>query len=56
MYAKYYAYQIQDRALFVKTLDEVINAPDDLLPAMGFANAAARKKAVVMRNNVDNIF
>ena len=56
MYAKYYAYQIQDRALFVKTLDEVISAPDDLLPAMGFANAAARKKAVVMRNNVDNIF
>ncbi len=56
MYAKYYAYQIQDRALFVKTLDEIINAPEDLLPAMGFANAAARKKAVVMRNNVDEIF
>ena len=56
MYAKYYAYQIQDRELFVSTLNEVINAPDDLLPAMGFVNAASRKKAEKLLNDVDMIF
>jgi hypothetical protein len=56
MYARYYAYQIQDRELFVATLNEVINAPDDLLPEMGFANAAAKKKAKKLLNDVDNIF
>jgi hypothetical protein len=56
MFARYYAYQIQDRELFVVTLNEVVNAPDDLLPAMGFANAAAKKKAKMLLNDVDNIF
>lgn len=55
-YAQYYAYQIQDRDLFVATLNEIIQAPDDLLPEMGFINAAARKKAINLLNNVDNIF
>ena len=55
-YAQYYAYQIQDRDLFVTTLNEIILAPDDLLPKMGFINAAAKKKAVSLLNNVDNIF
>jgi len=55
-YAQYYAYQIQDRELFVTTLHEIIEAPDDLLPKMGFINAAAKKKAVRLLNNVDNIF
>ncbi len=56
MYAQYYAYQIQDRELYVNTLNEIIHAPDDLLPAMGFINSAARKKAENLLNNVDNIF
>jgi TRAP transporter TatT component family protein len=56
MYARYYTYQIQDRELFVSTLQEAIDAPDDLLPAMGFANAAAKKKAKSLLNDVDNIF
>ena len=56
MYARYYTYQIQDRELFVTTLNEVIDAPDDLLPEMGFANAAAKIKAKKLLSNVDNIF
>ncbi|MDA3897517.1 MAG: TRAP transporter TatT component family protein [Desulfobacteraceae bacterium] len=56
MYARYYTYQIQDRELFVSTLQEAIDAPDDLLPAMGFANAAAKRKAKSLLNDVDNIF
>jgi tetratricopeptide (TPR) repeat protein len=55
-YAQYYAYQIQDRELFVTTLNEVIQAPDDLLPEMGFVNSAAKKKAANLLKKVDNIF
>lgn len=56
MYAQYYAYQIQDRELFVTTLTEVINAPDDILPEMGFINASAKKKAEKLLSDVDMIF
>ena len=56
MYARYYTYQIQDRELFISTLQEAIDAPDDLLPTMGFANAAAKRKAKSLLNDVDIIF
>jgi len=56
MYAKYYTYQIQDRELFAKTLNEIIDAPDDLLPEMGFINTAAKIKAKKLLNDIDNIF
>ncbi len=56
MYAKYYAYQIQDRELFVAVLKEVISAPDDILPQMAFINASAKKKAKKLLDNVDSIF
>lgn len=56
MYAQYYAYQIQDRELFVATLNEIINAPDDLFPEMGFINEAARQKAEKLLDDVDIIF
>jgi hypothetical protein len=56
MYAKYYAYQIQDKELFVDTLKEVVSAPDDILPEMAFINAAAKKKAKKLLDNVDTIF
>jgi len=55
-YAQYYAYQIQDRDLYIRTLKEVIEAPDDLFPEMGFINAAAKKKAKVLLENVDRLF
>jgi len=56
MYAKYYAYQIQDRDLFVQTLKEVIAAPDNILPEMAFVNAAIKKKAEKLLNEADDIF
>lgn len=56
MYAKYYAYQIQDRQLYVDTLNHIVSAPDDLLPEMTFANAVAKKKARRMLENVDDVF
>jgi hypothetical protein len=56
MYAKYYAYQIQDRDLFITTLKEVLSAPDDLLPDKAFINSAAKKKAKKLLNDVDTIF
>jgi tetratricopeptide (TPR) repeat protein len=56
LYAKYYAVQIQDRELFVKLLNEVINAPDDLFPEKNFANEATRMKAKVLLEKVDELF
>ncbi len=56
MYAQYYAYQIQDRDLYIKSLKEIVDAPDDLLPEMGFINAAAKKKARSHLEKVDSLF
>jgi len=56
MYAKYYTYQVQDRELFESTLNEIISAPDDLFPEMGFINTAAKIKAKKLLSDIDNIF
>ena len=56
MYAQYYAYQIQDKELYTRSLKEVIEAPDDLFPEMGFINAAAKKKAKSHLEKVDSLF
>lgn len=56
MYAKYYAYQIQDKELYLRTLHEVITAPNDQFPEMAFINAAAKQKAKKLLQNVDEIF
>jgi len=55
-YAQFYAYQIQDRDLFVKTLEELIATPHDNFPDRAFANEIAKRKAKVMLNNVDLYF
>jgi len=55
-YAKYYAFRIQDRELFVKTLEEVIAAPDNLLPEQNLANEIAKTKAVALLAQVDDQF
>lgn len=56
MYAKFYAYQIQDRKLFVETLENVIAAPNDLLPEKRFANKVTKIKAKMLLENVDEYF
>ncbi len=56
LYAKFYAYQIQDRDLFVKTLEYVISAPDDLFPEKRFANIVAKRKAKRLLDDIDDYF
>jgi len=55
-YAKYYAFMIQDRDLFVKTLEEVLAAPDNLLPEQNLANEIAKAKAEELLAQVDDQF
>lgn len=56
LYAQYYAYQIQDRELFVKTLEAVIATPVDYFPEKNFANEIAKRKAKVLLADVDSYF
>jgi len=56
LYARYYAVQIQDRALFVETLNKVISAPPNLLPEKNLANEIARKKAKELLAQADEYF
>ncbi|MGO9147074.1 MAG: TRAP transporter TatT component family protein [Desulfomonilia bacterium] len=56
LYAKFYAYQVQDRDLFVKTLEKIIQTPADTYPDMAFANELAKRKAKVLLDNVDMYF
>lgn len=56
MYAKYYAYQVQDRQLYVETLNKIISTPADAFPEMAFINSAAREKARRMLAEVNQLF
>jgi hypothetical protein len=56
LYAKFYAVQIQDRELFVSTLQEVISSPENLLPEKNFVNEAARMKSKALLAEVDEFF
>lgn len=55
-YAQFYAYQIQDRDLFVRTLQEIISTPHETFPDRAFANEIAKRKARVLLDNVDMYF
>jgi tetratricopeptide (TPR) repeat protein len=56
LYAQYYAYQIQDRDLFVKTLEAVVATPVDYFPEKNFANEIAKRKAQKLLEDVDMYF
>ena len=56
LYAQYYAYQIQDRDLFVKTLTTVIAAPVNYFPEKNFTNEITKRKARVLLEEVDEYF
>jgi len=56
LYARYYAVQIQDRTLFVETLNKVISAPPNLLPEKNLANEIARRKAKELLAEADEYF
>jgi tetratricopeptide (TPR) repeat protein len=56
MYAKFYAVQIQDKALFVKTLSDIIATPVNFFPERNLANEVVKRKAKDLLEKVDNLF
>ncbi len=56
LYAKIYAVQVQDRELFKKLLNEVLEAPADILPEQRLANAVAKMKAQTLLETADELF
>jgi tetratricopeptide (TPR) repeat protein len=56
LYARYYAVQVQDRALFEKLLRRVLDATLDILPEQRLANAIAQRKAAALLAKVDDLF
>ena len=54
--AKTYAVQVQDRALFERTLRAVVDAPEDAPEKMALANAVARIKAARLLKRIDELF
>jgi hypothetical protein len=56
LYARFYAVQVNDRELFVTSLNRIISAPDDLLPDEAFVNSAVKIKARELLLHVDDYF
>jgi tetratricopeptide (TPR) repeat protein len=56
LYARYYAVETKDKALFVDTLNQILSAPDDLLPQEAFVNTAVKMKARNLLIHVDDFF
>lgn len=54
--ARYYAYSIQDRDLYQRALQEIIDAPIDIFPEQRIANAVAKARAKRWIAQVDNLF
>lgn len=56
LYAKYYARRIQDRGLFVQTLEEVLSAPADAVPELTLSNIMAKEQARELLEKTDEYF
>ena len=56
LFARYYALRLKDRALFVKTLQEVIEAPVDEVPELTLSNTLAKEKARELLERADEYF
>jgi len=56
LFAKTYAVQNQDRTLFEKLLNEILEAPDDLFPEERLANEVAKLKAKALLESMDDLF
>lgn len=56
LYAKYYAVQINDKGLFVTTLNKILSTPDDILPEEAFVNGAVKQKAKELLGHADDYF
>jgi hypothetical protein len=55
-FARTYCVQVQDRALFEATLNEVLAAPDDIAPELSLVTVAAKKQAQELLDKVDDLF
>lgn len=56
MFARWYAFIVQDRSLFESTLKSVIAAPADILPSQRLPNALAKRRAARYLAHVDDYF
>jgi predicted anti-sigma-YlaC factor YlaD len=56
MYAKTLAVQLQDRELFKKLLDEVLEAKLEIFPEQKLANVAAKRRARLLLARIDELF
>jgi tetratricopeptide (TPR) repeat protein len=56
IYAKTYAVQMQDSALFKKLLTAILETPADILPEQQLANAVAKQKAQKLLESADDLF
>jgi tetratricopeptide (TPR) repeat protein len=56
LFARYYAVRLKDRALFEKTLQEVIETPVDGVPELTLSNTLARDKARELLERADEYF
>ena len=56
LYAKYYVRRIQDRELFVRTLEEVLSSPLDTIPELTLSNAVAKEQAKELLEKTDEYF
>ena len=55
-YAQYYAFAVQDKQLYVESLENVMSAPEDIFPEETFANLVAKQMAEKMLKETDLIF
>lgn len=55
-YAQFYAVQVQDKQLYLDSLETVVSAPDDLFPKEAFSNRMAKKMAENMLKETDLLF
>lgn len=55
-YARYYATRAFDEELFTRTLNKVIETPDDILPAQQLPNAIAKQKAKRLLLQLEEFF
>jgi tetratricopeptide (TPR) repeat protein len=56
LYAKYYVRRIQDRELFIRTLEEVLIAPSNTVPELTLSNAVAKEQAKELLEKTDEYF
>ena len=56
LYAEFYCKRVFDEDCFVETLEEVIAAPDDLLPELQLWNEVAKDKAAYLLETRDDYF